>query len=178
MKSQNLLFVAAMMFILASCAKEKSDPVSPQEAQQESALKKGNSGKNFAVHMTGDQEVPPAQTNAVGQSIFHLRKNGTELHYRVIVANIENVTMAHIHLAPAGANGPVAAWLYPSGPPAQLIPGPYNGVLATGIITSSNLVGPLSGMDLSDLLDYLNDGNAYVNVHTSQFPAGEVRGQF
>jgi hypothetical protein len=178
MKSRNLLVFAAMMFIIASCAKENRDPLSPQEVQQESSLKKGNSGKNFAVHMTGDQEVPPNNSNAVGQSNFHLRKNGTELHYRVIVANIQNITMVHIHLAPSGANGPVAAWLYPSGPPAQLIPGPFNGVLATGIITSSNLVGPLAGLDLSDLLDHLIAGTAYVNVHTSQFPAGEIRGQF
>jgi hypothetical protein len=86
--------------------------------------------------------------------------------------------MCHIHLAPAGANGPVAVWLYPSGPPAQLIPGPFNGVLANGIITSVNLVGPLAGMELSALIDHLTSGTAYVNLHTSQFPSGEIRGQF
>jgi hypothetical protein len=88
-----------------------------------------------------------------------------------------NVTMAHIHLAPAGANGPVVAWLYPSGPPAQLIPGRFNGVLGAGTLSDANLVGPLAGEPLSALIDAIQSGNAYVNVHTSQYPGGEIRGQ-
>src|SRR5690606_5386149 len=122
-------------------------------------------------------EVPPAQTQAQGQAIFQLSKDGTELRYKLIVANINNVTMAHIHLAPAGANGPVTTWLYPAGPPAQLIPGRFSGVLAEGVLTQANLVGPLAGQTLEALIQHLMAGNAYVNVHTSQYPAGEVRGQ-
>jgi hypothetical protein len=56
------------------------------------------------------------------------------------VANIENVVAAHIHLAPAGVNGPVVAFLF-SGAPS----GRSNGVLAEGTITAANLVGPLAG---------------------------------
>lgn len=130
---------------------------------------------NFVAHLSGAEEVPPAETRAQGQAIFNLRSDG--LHYRLIVANIENVTMAHIHLAPSGVNGPVVVWLYPSAPPAQLIPGRSNGVLRTGVITESQLVGPLAGMSLEDLLDAMEAGNTYVNVHTSQYPGGEVRGQ-
>ena len=85
--------------------------------------------------------------------------------------------MAHIHLAPAGANGPVVAWLYPSAPPLQLIPGRYQGVLAEGTITADDLVGQLAGSALEALVEELTTANAYVNVHTSQFPGGEVRGQ-
>ena len=40
-----------------------------------------------------------------------------ELEYKLIAANIENVLQAHIHMAPAGINGPIVAWLYPSAPP-------------------------------------------------------------
>jgi len=58
-----------------------------------------------------------------------------------------------------------------------LLEGRYSGVLAEGVITADNLSGPLAGASLEDLLDHLRDGNAYVNVHTLQFPAGEVRGQ-
>jgi hypothetical protein len=130
---------------------------------------------NFVAHLSGGEEVPANDSRAQGQAVFQLRDDG--LHYRLIVANIENVTMAHIHLAPAGANGPVVVWLYPSAPPAQLIPGRSNGVLATGVITSANLVGQLTGQSLDALVEHLTNGNAYVNVHTSQFPGGEVRGQ-
>lgn len=131
--------------------------------------------ENFRTHLSSSEEVPPIDSRATGQAIFQLRGDG--LHYKVIVANIENVTMAHIHLAPAGVNGPVVAWLYPDAPPAQLIPGRFNGVLAEGVINDSNLVGPLAGMTLADLVAAIRAGNTYVNVHTSQYPAGEIRGQ-
>jgi hypothetical protein len=131
----------------------------------------------FIAQLSGDQEVPPADTRATGQATFRLSKDGTEISYKLIVANIENVTQAHIHLAPTGVNGPVVAWLYPPAPPAQLIPGRFNGVLAEGTITEANLVGPLAGQDLTDLIFAMRNGNTYVNVHTTQYPAGEVRGQ-
>jgi hypothetical protein len=156
-------FVVAALCVVAASAAEAAPPEQ----------------RNFRAPLSGSEEVadPPVETNARGQATFKLSSDGTELHYRLIVANIENVTMAHIHLAPAGANGPVVAWLYPSEPPPQLIPGRTNGILATGVITAGDLVGLLAGASLDDLIGELRDGNAYVNVHTSQFPAGEVRGQ-
>jgi hypothetical protein len=129
------------------------------------------------AHLSGGEEVAPVDTRATGQAVFRLSRDGESLAYRLIVANIENVTMAHIHLAPAGVNGPVVVWLYPDGPPPQLIEGRSSGVLATGTITADDLVGPLAGASLDDLLDAMRAGNTYVNVHTSQYPAGEVRGQ-
>jgi hypothetical protein len=132
---------------------------------------------NFTAHLSGSEEVPPNDSRATGQATFKLNAAGDELSYRLNVANIHNVTQAHIHLAPAGVNGPVVAWLYPSAPPAQLIPGRTQGTLATGTITADDLVGPMAGQPLSALLDAMAAGNTYVNVHTSQFPAGEVRGQ-
>jgi hypothetical protein len=155
------MFLAVMMLIAVSSA---------------GAAAHGHN-RHFVAPLSGSQEVPPVDTNARGVATFELSKDGTELSYRLIVANIENVTMAHIHLAPAGQNGPVVVWLYPEGPPPQLIPGRTNGVLATGAITSNDLVGPLVGASLDDLLDEMRDGNTYVNVHTNQFPGGEIRGQ-
>jgi hypothetical protein len=131
----------------------------------------------FVAPASGDQEVPPADTRARGQAVFQLSRDGTELHYKLIVANIENVTMAHIHLAPAGVNGPVVVWLYPDSPPPELIPGRFSGILAEGVITDADLVGLLAGQTVADLVAEIEAGNAYINVHTSQFPAGEVRGQ-
>ena len=48
---------------------------------------------------------------------------------------------------------------------------------AEGVITASSLVGSLAGQPLSTLLDRIVSGEAYVNVHTTQFPPGEIRGQ-
>jgi hypothetical protein len=131
--------------------------------------------KNFSVHANGSNEVPVVVTNAQGQAIFKLSKDGTELHYKLIVANIDEVFMAHIHLAVPGMNGPIAVWLYPStavgaGPPTGRVSGP----IAEGVITASDVqVGTFAG-----LLDALRSGNAYVNVHTTPNPGGEIRGNF
>jgi hypothetical protein len=135
------------------------------------------SKRTFTASLSGGEEVPAADTQAQGQAIFKVSKDGESISYKLIVANIENVTQAHIHLAPAGANGPVVVWLYPGGPPAQLIPGRFDGILAEGTLTAADLVGSLAGGTLKDLLENMASGNAYVNVHTSQFPGGEVRGQ-
>lgn len=132
---------------------------------------------NFRAHLTGKQEVPANESAATGQVVFKLKPNGEELTYRLIVANIENVLMAHIHVADAGTNGPVATWLYPSAPPATLIPGTSNGILNEGVITKANLIGSLAGKELSELVNFMKAGRTYVNVHTSQFPGGEIRGQ-
>ena len=133
--------------------------------------------RGFNAHLSGGAEVPPVATQAQGQAIFRVLGGGTAIHYRLNVANIDEVLMAHIHLAPEGENGDIVVWLYPSAPPAQLVPGRFNGILAAGVITDASLVGPLDGQTLADLITAIEDGNTYVNVHTSANPTGEIRGQ-
>ena len=184
MKTRLSVIAISVLFAFSACQKQDEEmafqePADVKAAQNE--LKSAAAGKqavlNFRAHLSGDQEVPPVETNATGQATFQLSRDGESLSYRLIVANIENVRMAHIHRAPAGANGPVVVWLYPSGPPAQVIPGRTDGILQTGIITKDNLVGQLEGLELSDLVKLMKDGETYVNVHTVQYPPGEIRGQ-
>lgn len=132
---------------------------------------------HFRAHASGAQEVPANDSRAQGQAIYHLSEDGTELHYKLIVANIQNVTQSHIHRAPAGVNGGIVAWLYPSAPPAVLIPGRSQGILAEGVITDAQVIGSLAGSGVAGLLSEIRAGNTYTNVHTLQFPPGEVRGQ-
>lgn len=133
--------------------------------------------RNYVSPLSGAEEVPANDSPARGLTKYQLSPDGTELSYRLIVANIENVLQAHIHVGPAGQNGPVVAFLYPDAPPAVLIPGRFDGVLATGTITAEDLRGPLAGQPLSALIAEMDAGNTYTNVHTSQFPGGEIRGQ-
>lgn len=187
MKKEMLMLAVLVIFGFTACEKQMIDddlqveslnPVSGNELKSAHSESGNQPGLlNYTAHLSGEAEVPSNDSRATGQAFFKLNKDGDALSYTLIVAHIENVRMAHIHLAPAGENGPVTAWLYPSGPPAQLIPGFYNGILQKGMITSSDLVGPLAGRDLSDLLDMLQNGGAYVNVHTNQYPGGEIRGQ-
>ncbi len=192
MKIKNVIMGLAVLFILAACQKEEMPEadllqiVSDPKEQTDQLKVNANHSllatfpqgvRNFRAKLTGNQEVPPVETKAQGQAIFQLSRDGQKLSFRIIVSQLNNVTMGHIHLAPAGENGPVVAWLYPAGPPPQLIPGTTNGVLATGIITADDLVGLLAGATMADLVEYLESGGAYVNIHTQQFPAGEIRGQ-
>lgn len=173
MKKSLVLIVSAFFLVFTACEDQQPAP----ELQQAPDQKGGQQVLNFRAHLSGDQEVAPVETAATGQAIFKLSKDGTELYYKVIVANIENVLMAHIHWAPVGANGGVVAWLYPAGPPPALIPGRFSGILTEGTITSADLVGGLAGMTVQDLVNLMLAGDTYVNVHTSQYPGGEIRGQ-
>jgi len=136
----------------------------------------GHEAANFRTHLSGSEEVPPNESLAQGQAIFQLQDDGT-LAYKLIVANIEEVLQAHIHLAPAGTNGGIVAWLYPSAPPAVLIPGRTDGILAEGTIADAQVIGGLAGQGVAGLLAAMQAGNTYANVHTTQLPGGEVRGQ-
>jgi hypothetical protein len=128
----------------------------------------------FHAILEGDEEVPPVDSDAKGAAIFRTSNDGTELNYTLIVANIEDVTAAHIHLAPRGENGDIVAFLFDPEEPTE---GRTNGVLAEGTITSEDLVGPLAEATLSELIDEMEAGNTYVNVHTVEHPSGEIRGQ-
>lgn len=142
-----------------------------------SAMGAAGQPRTYVAPLSGAQEVPSNDSLARGQAVFRLSSDSTQVDYRLILANIENITQAHIHVAPVGQNGPVVVWLYPEAPPAQLIPGRFDGILAEGTITEADLVGQLADQPLSALIDLMDDGQTYVNVHTLQFPPGEVRGQ-
>jgi glucose/arabinose dehydrogenase len=115
---------------------------------------------------------------ATGLTILKPGPDENTLSYELKVQGIENVTQAHIHVATEpGGSGPPAVWLYPAAPPAAVIPGEFIGVLGAGEITAADFVGPLAGLTLADLLTAIEENRAYVNVHTQQFPAGEIRGQ-
>jgi len=171
LSGKSLLAIFAATLLLAGCYKENNlDAPLPKTADEEITLRSSNF--NFTASLKGDNEVPPVETNAVGNVIVKISKDETSIHYKLIVANIEDVTASHFHFAPEGQNGPVVAFLY-SGAPS----GPVNGVLAEGTITAANVIGPVFPGDLAALIDAIRDGNIYVNVHTVSNPPGKIRGQ-
>lgn len=167
-----------LSLILVSCSSESLDlqnELSVQELSSESSLDAKKASLKFNASLKGSNEVPSNDSKATGQAIVTIADDGSWIHYKITIANIENVTMAHFHLAPAGTNGSPVVWLYDNrvGQPA----GPSNGILAEGTITQANLVGPLAGQSLGSLIWNIREGNIYVNVHSTSFPGGEVRGQ-
>ena len=134
-----------------------------------------------AGRMSGDAVANQVRTEAEGAALFVRGGDGSDgrMRYVLIVTGIRNVTQAHLHRGGEGEQGPVVAWLYP-GPMARephRIPGRFDGVLVTGQFRSGDLVGPLEDATLSDLVAAIEDGNAFVQVHTEGNPAGEIRGQ-
>jgi hypothetical protein len=141
-------------------------------------------GDNFVATLSGDQEVPPRDTQAVGVATFKLRDDGTALAFKVNVANLDNAVAAHIHCGAVGVNGPVGVTLF-MGAPAG---GRVNGTLAQGTITAPDPGNGCGWADLAAVLAAMGSGNTYVNVHTNDgvppidtgpgdFPGGEIRGQ-
>jgi hypothetical protein len=139
------------------------------------------SDRTFIAHLTGDQERPvPVDTDGSGQAILKLSKDGTSLHYKVIVNNLENVTQAHIHCGGPEDAGPVVAFLFDFVAEGVTV----NGVLAEGDITAANIVvqgdspACMGGVaSFEQLVAKIESGGAYVNVHTVAYPGGEIRGQ-
>jgi hypothetical protein len=192
--------VALSGVVFAGCSSEAPQPTAPisvpvtTQALHAPGGSPNANGGNFGTPLSAAEEVMPAgvvnDSRARGNAIFQLNADGTELTYRLIAANIENAFMAHIHRGPAGTNGPIVVWLYPSTAP---VPGPLgsgriDGPIAEGTITAADFVGPLAGQPMSALVSLLTTGGAYVNVHTNDgvaptnsgpgdFPGGEVRGQ-
>ena len=144
---------------------------------------------NKSVHLTGELEVPANASAGQGSASFHLSEDGLSVDYKLNVANIDNVVAAHIHLGGVGVNGGVGVWLFPSttpgnGPAGQ---GPFNGRIAEGTFTAANFIGPFAGMTVADVWELIENGGAYVNVHTNDnvappgtgpgdLLAGEIRG--
>lgn len=127
----------------------------------------------FKAVLSGANEVPAVDTPARGTALATIDPRGVKIHVEVTVKNITDVVQAHIHNGAAGVNGPVVAFLYGATDPA----GPEKGLLTCRTITKADLVGPLAGLPLSALIEIIEAGSAYVNVHTTTHGPGEIRGQ-
>lgn len=110
----------------------------------------------YSAMLSGDQEVPAVATNAFGIGVFNLSKSGYKLQIKVVVDGLSGpINAAHFHNAAFGVNGGVVEDL-----------GPFiNGNVITATV------------DPTAYLDELRAGNIYINVHTTDNPGGEIRGQ-
>lgn len=137
----------------------------------------------YAATLTGIQEVPTISTAAVGRFRAYLAGDG--LHYELTYRDLEGgaITASHIHLGERHTSGGIMVWIcsnQASPPtPAGVQSCPAAPARVVGIITASHLVGPatqgVSAGEFAALTKALANGTAYVNVHTAQFPGGEIR---
>jgi hypothetical protein len=116
--------------------------------------------------LSGNQEVPPVTTNATGTTDISalLSKCPTAASgfncptvYGSVVINGVQATAAHIHMAPAGQNGPVVVPLVKVSDTVFAVPGATT-------LTADQWEAYLNGL-------------LYVNVHSAANPGGEIRAQ-
>lgn len=120
--------------------------------------------ENFEADLTGAAERPdPVVTTATGTATFTLTTSGgtTTVDYSVTVSDLSGpVTAAHIH-GPAGVDD--------AADPIQTLN--VSGTGTSGVVVSGSFQATAT------LLQHLRAGNTYINLHTADNPAGEIRGQ-
>ncbi len=115
--------------------------------------------------LTGSQEVPPVSTNASGVLFGSYDDVAKTISLAITVNGIaqSDLTASHIHRAPVGVNGPV---IFGIGD------GSSYAVLGSQLIKVINSA-PFPAAEEVNLLS----GNTYINIHTTAYPTGEIRGQ-
>jgi len=171
--------------LTGSAAVSATAAMAGSSSSSSSSLTSAVSGKHFSAVLTGDNEVPPVNTDATGKIKLFVNPQQNTLDYQLSISNLNGaVTGAHIHKGSIGTNGPVVATLKTgntfAGASASTSGTDGGGSTSTsvsGTITSADLKGPLAGKQVTDLIRLIEDGKAYVNVHTHQNSNGEIRGQ-
>lgn len=127
----------------------------------------------YDAPLSGENEVPPVQSNATGLAEFTPPVNDT-ITYRINITGISGATGAHIYSGQAGENGDVIADLLTDTTKNNDV---SYGMTIRGNLSDSSLKGPMEGKTLEDLVVAMDSGQTYVNIHTAQQPDGEIRGQ-
>ncbi len=123
----------------------------------------GNGGRPLSTSLTGANEAPgPGDPNATGGADLRLNQGQERVCFDVSWADVDGVVSAgHIHVAPVGDPGPIVV---------PLFEGSFAGTDAT-----SGCVEDVDG----DLIKAIRKHPSayYVNVHSTDFPDGAIRGQ-
>jgi CHRD domain len=115
---------------------------------------------SFTVPLTGAQQVPPVDTPGSGSADLTYDPGTKVVTWNITFSGLSSdATMAHFHgPAASGKNGPVKVWLSEKG---------------------AAVASPLKGqatLSSADAQEFVS-GQMYINVHTKDHPAGEIRGQ-
>jgi len=130
----------------------------------------GQAEEIFRAKLSGKEEVPPNESPASGSAWVKI--NNDKIEYEINVTDIGKANAAHIHLGESGKNGPIILTLFKD-EPTEL----KSGKLGEANLTASNLEGPMEGKTIADLVEAIQKGTTYINVHSTDFPDGEMRGQ-
>jgi hypothetical protein len=146
----------------------------------------GNGGRaEFRTDLTGYEEVPTISTPGVGSFKAAVDRAGTEFRYELEYEALPTpVTQAHIHFEQRTNNGNIVVFLCsnlptpPAGTPAcPAAGGTVTGTIGAAQVTNSAAAQKIAAGEIAELIAAMRAGATYVNVHTTEFPGGEIRGQ-
>jgi hypothetical protein len=130
----------------------------------------GGGGVVLDSVLDGAHEVPPVTTTATGRASVTLNPDNGTIQVSLTTTGLNDVTEAHIHHGPPGADGPVMFTLY------DQANGPFTSPLVK-TLTAADFT-PVPGVaTFTDALGVIRGGAAYINVHTATHLDGEIRGQ-
>jgi hypothetical protein len=144
--------------------------------------------KSFGALLIGYEEVPPVFTSGSGTVQLQISQNRTSIFYKLSYSGLSSaVTQAHIHFGERPVNGGIIVFLCdntgkaPRGTPACPNSGTVTGTLTAADVNPPNDPEPVTAQgiaaaDFAGLLAAIEHDDAYANVHTTTFPAGEIRG--
>jgi hypothetical protein len=135
--------------------------------------------QNFRATLDGYAEAPAVSTPGKGAFRATLNADGTSLAYELEYSGLRaGASAAHVHFGREATNGGVLFWLCGGGgkPACPGVGGSVSGTIVTGDIQAIAGQGIAAG-DFAAALAAMRAGATYVNVHTSLFPGGEIRGQ-
>jgi len=141
-------------------------------------------GRRVEARLLGVCEVPSISTTAHGTFTADIDDEGRLITWSLTYQDLSTpVEQAHIHFGEQHTNGGISAFLCSNlgNGPADTQPCPETTATLNGTITAELIVGPedqgISAGEWEELVRGIRMGAAYVNVHTTAFPAGEIRGQ-
>jgi hypothetical protein len=140
----------------------------------------------YTVTMTGGNESPANASPGTGSAIVTFDTSLNTMEVNMTFSGLTgNTTASHIHcctVAPdAGTAGVATTTPYFSGFPIGVTSGSYDQSFDLGSLTSWNLAfitangGTTTGATAA-LLSGAAAGEAYLNIHTTTRPGGEIRG--
>ncbi|MGH8252187.1 MAG: CHRD domain-containing protein [Steroidobacteraceae bacterium] len=145
------------------------------------------SAETVQIRLRGFTEVPAISSPAVGRFWATIDDKARTIAYELSYSGLTGeVQQAHIHLGQRSVNGAVSVFLCQteaSPDPTGLAPRCRRSGTVTGMLQAANMIeGGIVGQGIApgefdELIAAIRAGVTYVNVHSSTFPAGEVRGQ-
>jgi CHRD domain len=150
----------------------------------------GGGGHKISEKLTGYEEVPAISTDGSGKFQARIARFGDEIRYRLSYRDLEGaVQQAHIHLGQEGVNGGISVFLCSNlgNGPAGTQACPPSPATVSGEIGPEDVIGPGptatspgQGIEVGafdELVDAIDAGVTYANVHTMKWPGGEIRAQ-